>query len=139
MKEPIPGSKQCLDTSVIAGNWDLFKKPDGHAQDTVDARIAVIGDKDIVCAFAAIGFEVFPYTRDYKVRETIKDLAGKNYSLILITESCMENLGGFLEPYTSQPYPIILPIPDGVFSKKIGHKRIDANLKKVNAAKGGNQ
>lgn len=136
MKKPLTESERLLDASVIAGNWDFSKKPEGHAQNTFDARIAVIGDIDVISAFTAIGFEIFPFTREYKVRETIKELAAKNYSLILITESCIQGLEDFLATYTVQPYPVILPIPDGVSIKGLGHERISANIKKVNAAKG---
>lgn len=136
MEKSLTEGERLLDASVVAGNWGLFEKSEGHAHNTADARIAVIGDKDVVGAFTALGFEMFPYTRDHKVRETIKDLAAKNYSLVLITESCAEGLADFLATFTTQPYPIILPIPDGVSVKRIGIGRIDANARRVNAAKG---
>lgn len=136
MKKSLTDGERLLDASIVAGNWDFSEKPEGHARNTADARIAVIGDKDVVGAFAALGFEIFPYTRDRKLRETIKDLAAKNYSLILIAESCTEGLDDLLATFTAQPYPILLPIPDGVSIKKVGMGRIDANIKKVNAVKG---
>ena len=121
-----------MDAGVITGNWDFSQKPEGHARETADARIAAVGEKEVVGIFAALGFEVFPYTRGYKVRETVKDLAAKNYTLILITESCTAGLEDLLNTYLTQPYPIILPIPDGAAAKGIGHAQINANLKKVN-------
>jgi vacuolar-type H+-ATPase subunit F/Vma7 len=71
------------------------------------------------------------------VHETIKELAGKGYALILVTESCTVGLEETLASFNAQPYPIILPIPDGVSTKGIGHAQIDANIKKV-SRKGGN-
>jgi len=136
MKKPLNEGERLLDASVVAGNWDFSAKPKGHAHDSFNARVAVIGDKDVVSAFTALGFEIFPYTREHKVRETIKDLASKNYTLILITESCVENLNDFLAAYTSQPYPIILPIPDGVSPKGIGTARVIASTRKVTGGKG---
>ena len=102
------------------------------------ARTAVIGDKDVAEVFGALGFEVFPFTREYKVRETIKELAAKNYTLVLITESCAAGVSDYLTGFTAQPYPIFLTIPDGVTAKGLGHAKIDANNKKV-SLRGGNK
>lgn len=123
---------------VVTGNWDFSHRPDGHAHQTAAARIAAIGDKNVVSVFGALGIDTFPFTRDYKVRETIKDLAAKNYNIILVTEDCIAEIQDLIASFTSQPYPIIVPIPDGVTAKGIGHARIDANIKKVNM-KGGSQ
>lgn len=137
MKKSIHEGERLLDASVVTGNWDLSVKTEkSHAHEIVEARIAAIGDKDVVTAFAALGFEIFPYTNDYKIRETIKDLATKNYSLILITEACAQNLTDFLATFTTLPYPIILPIPDGVSIKGVGMGRVNTYRKKVTGAKG---
>lgn len=139
MKKSMHEGERLLDASVVTGNWDFSIKTErSHARE-IEARMAAIGDKDVVTAFATLGFEIFPYTYDYKIRETIKDLAAKNYSLILITEACAQNLADFLATFTAQPYPIILPIPDGVSIKGVGMGRVNAYRKKVSGAKGDNK
>lgn len=135
MRKPLTDGERLIDASIVAGTWDFSKKPEGHAQNTLEARVAVIGDIDVVSVFGALGFDVFPYTREYKIRETIKDLAARDYTLILITETCARGLDDFLATYTAMPYPIILPIPDGASIKGLGMERINTNIKKVNAAK----
>jgi len=135
--KPPADIERLKDAGVVTGNWDFSQKPDGHAHQTSDARVAVIGEKEVAQVFTALGFEVFSDTRAYKVRETIKDLAEKDFTLILVTESCTLGLEDFIASYTAQPYPIILSIPDGVTQRGIGQAQIDANVKKVSRIGGG--
>jgi len=100
------------DAGLITGNWDFSQKPEGHARETADARIAAVGEREVVGIFASLGFDVFAFTRAYKVRETVKDLAAKGYTLILITESCAAGLDDLFTSFNAQPYPIILKLPD---------------------------
>ena len=49
-------------------------------------KIAVIGDKDSVLGFRALGLNVFIPEEDIEIRKTIESLAKENYGVIFITE-----------------------------------------------------
>ena len=66
-----------------------------------DSRMAVIGDKDIVQLFGAVGADV--YFTDTKNAETIVHNIANKYDLILVDGNCAIK-------HLDEPYPIILEI-----------------------------
>ena len=94
-------------------------------------RIAVIGDKDVVTVFGALGIDVFPYTAAQKIRATIKELTEKEYSIIMITEKEAENVEDLINRTKTEPYPIILPIPDGMRESGFGMKKVMESIEKA--------
>ena len=76
-------------------------------------KMAVVGDKNSIFAFKAIGVEVFGADTEAEAKERIKYLAKENYKVIFITEDLAEKTEDFLDRYRVQPYPAIIPIPRG--------------------------
>ncbi|MEG1528864.1 MAG: V-type ATP synthase subunit F, partial [Clostridia bacterium] len=70
--------------------------------------IAVVGDKDSVLAFKAIGLDVFPVDGEMEAREQVK-LVARNYNVIFITEQIAEQIDSLLARYKARPYPVIVP------------------------------
>ena len=50
-------------------------------------RAAVIGDRDSIYGFAALGLEVFPVTDSEMGSKTLRRLAESEYAVIYITEA----------------------------------------------------
>lgn len=96
-----------------------------------NAKIAVIGDRDSVLAFKAVGAEVFAVTNPFAVRETVKKLAREGYAVILITERVAENVQEIIKRYKSVPYPVIIPIPDSAGSTGLGMSGITEDVEKA--------
>ena len=48
-------------------------------------KIGVVGDKDSVLAFKALGIDVFPVVEDSEARKTIDTLARNDYAVIFVT------------------------------------------------------
>ena len=114
------------DASVVIGNWDLT----GQVGHKVTDKIAVIGDKDCVFVFKGLGVDVFSYTHPHKVRKIVKELVEKNYAIILITEREAEAADVFDIPGAG-PYPIIVPIPNGIGKSGYGLSRVQKNIAKA--------
>ena len=82
-------------------------------------KIAVIGDKDSILAFKAIGIEVFPTNTDDEARETLKLLA-RDYAVIFITEDIAGRINDIVSRYKTRPYPAVISIPSSEGSNGFG-------------------
>ena len=95
-----------------------------------DGSIAVLGDKDSVLAFKAIGLDVFPVENETQAREKLHALARK-YSVIFVTEQVAEQASQLIERYKSRPYPVVVPIPSAEGNKGLGMQGIKSNVEKA--------
>jgi len=97
-------------------------------------KIAVVGDQDSFSAFKAAGADIFPFTNASKVKDTIKTLAADGYRIILISERVAQEIDRFLDRFKTQPYPVILPVPDGAEPTGYGMRKLNENIEKVTGA-----
>lgn len=74
-------------------------------------KIAVLGDRDSIYGFAALGLEVFPVSEGDNAAKTLRDLAERDYAVIYITEALAKELEAELDRYRESPLPAIIPIP----------------------------
>jgi len=99
--------------------------------DLNENHIAVVGDKDTVLAFKALGMDVYFPNEDNSAASILKQLVEFGYHIILITEREAILAGDYIESLADKPYPIILPIPDGVGNYGIAAGKISANIEKA--------
>ena len=71
-------------------------------------RAAVIGDRDSIYGFAALGLEVFPVTDSEMGSKTLRRLAEGEYAVIYITEALAAELEHELDHFRLQPLPAII-------------------------------
>ncbi len=93
-------------------------------------KIAVVGDRDIVSIFKAIGFSVFYADTVETVQQEIKKIY-KDYQIIFITDNFAKKLSNELKKYEAKAYPIIIPIPSAEGSNGYGMDRIKENIEKA--------
>lgn len=74
-------------------------------------RIAVIGDRDSIYGFAALGLDIFPVENGEDASTKLKTLCTGEYAVIYITESLMGEYEKELMHYREQQIPAIIPIP----------------------------
>ena len=74
--------------------------------------MAVIGDKDSVMLFKAVGIDVFYETDGEKANRQIKQLAREGTGVIYLTETLYPQCVDAIEAFKAEPYPAIIPIPD---------------------------
>ncbi|MCR4762434.1 MAG: V-type ATP synthase subunit F [Lachnospiraceae bacterium] len=77
-------------------------------------RMAVLGDKDSIYGYAALGMDVCPVTDDVAAAHKLRELAEGNYAVIYITEALAERIPGEIGRYREQMLPAIIQIP-GVY------------------------
>ena len=88
------------------------------------AKMAVIGDKDSVMLFKAVGIDVFYETDGEKANRQIKQLARDGYGVIYLTETWYPLCADAIETFKPEPYPAIIPIPDVHGSKGTGIRNL---------------
>ncbi len=67
------------------------------------AKVAVIGDKDSVMLFKAVGIDVFYETDGEKANRQIKQLAREGYGVIYLTETLYPLCGEGFESFKTGP------------------------------------
>ncbi|MBQ7278488.1 MAG: V-type ATP synthase subunit F [Clostridia bacterium] len=88
------------------------------------AKVAVIGDKDSVMLFKAVGIDVFYETEGERANRQIKKLAREGYAVIYVTETLYPLCTDAIETFRSEPYPAIIPIPDAHGTKGTGMQNL---------------
>lgn len=74
-------------------------------------KIAVLGDRDSIYGFAALGLDTFPVSEKEEAAVTLKRLAENNYAVIYITEAMQAILASEIDHYRLERLPAIIPIP----------------------------
>lgn len=94
-------------------------------------NVAIVGDKDSILAFKAIGIEVFEVNDAEEARKTVDRLAANNYGVIYITEQIASGIEETLNRYIKSITPTIVLIPSSQGSLGIGKKKISDNVQKA--------
>ncbi|MBL4932349.1 V-type ATP synthase subunit F [Clostridium paridis] len=94
-------------------------------------KVGVIGDKDSVLAFKALGIDVFPVTEKEESRKTVDRLAMSDYAIIFITEQIAKDIQETIERYNKMTIPSIILIPSNQGTLNIGLQRISDNVEKA--------
>jgi V/A-type H+-transporting ATPase subunit F len=94
-------------------------------------KIGVVGDKDSVLAFKALGIDVFPVVNNDEARKIIDRLAINDYAVIFVTEQVAQGIQETIERYTREMLPAVILIPSNQGTLNIGMQRINDNVEKA--------
>ncbi len=94
-------------------------------------RIAVLGDRDSIYGFAALGLDVFPVLNSDEGRETLKKLSEGEYAVIYITESLAAELEHELDHFKELPLPAVIPIPGVTGNNGMGIKMVKKSVEQA--------
>lgn len=95
------------------------------------SKIGVVGDKDSILAFKAIGIEVFPVIGAEESRKTIDRMAMNDYGIIFVTEQVAAEIPETIDRYDKQMLPAVILIPSNQGTLNIGMSRISDNVEKA--------
>ena len=76
-----------------------------------DWKIAVLGDRDSVLGFRALGLDVFPADTAEEARGILHTLAKENYAVIYLTEGYAAQMVDAVERYKDALTPAVILIP----------------------------
>lgn len=94
-------------------------------------KVAVVGDKDSVLVFKALGIDVFTPTEKDEIRWVIDDLAKNRYGVIFITEQLASLVPETISRYDDEMIPAIILIPSNQGTLNIGMDRINRSVEKA--------
>lgn len=94
-------------------------------------KIGVIGDKQSVQGFKAVGLNVFGCTSKEDAKNTLKKIANDDYAIIYITENFYAELMDTVNEYNEKRLPAIIPIPGMSGSMGMGFDSIKKAVEKA--------
>lgn len=93
--------------------------------------IAVMGDRDSVMGFRALGLSVFPTETAAEGKATLHDLANGDYAVIYMTESLFEELSVDVDKYKDSVTPAIIVIPGKSGSLNLGMSALKSAVERA--------
>lgn len=94
-------------------------------------KIAVIGDKESILGFSAIGMDIYPAYEEEEVKRIIPQLIEENYAILYITENVSRKVEKYLEKLKKNKIPAIVTIPNNTGGTGYGGKRIKEMVQKA--------
>lgn len=94
-------------------------------------KVGVVGDRDSVLAFKALGVEVAISTKAEESRRAVDSMAKQGFGVIFITEQLAEEIPETLNRYNDKMIPAIILIPSNKGTLNIGMTRINENVEKA--------
>jgi V/A-type H+-transporting ATPase subunit F len=94
-------------------------------------KIGVIGDRESVLGFQAVGLDVFPAGDAEEAKKTLKRLAKEDFAIIYITEQFYQYMMKEVEEYTDSRLPAVIPIPGKDGSLGIGMTSVKKSVERA--------
>lgn len=95
------------------------------------AKIGVIGDRDSILLFKAVGLDVFFEDEGEQANRHLHQLAREGYAVVFVTEKLYPACAETIKEYESEAYPAIIPIPDNNGTSGIGIAQLKDNVEKA--------
>ncbi len=94
-------------------------------------KIGVIGDRDSVLGFKALGITVCQAAEAREAESALHRMAEEGYGIIYITEQFARSIRTAVEKYDACKYPTILPIPGSRGSTGFGREGVKRAVEKA--------
>lgn len=94
-------------------------------------KIGVVGDKDSIILFKAIGIDVYPVINPMDAQKIVDKMAIDKYAVIFVTEQIAKDIGETIERYNKKILPAVILIPSNKGSLNIGMQRIKDNVEEA--------
>ena len=96
-------------------------------------KIAVIGGRDTVMGFKALGLDTFPADDAVEAGKTLKSLTkdSQDYAIIYIEETLAAELSAEINKFKDSPTPAIILIPGREGSMGLGQSALKAAVERA--------
>lgn len=91
-------------------------------------KIAVMGERNVIVAFSALGLDIFPVENEDEAKETFRSLtkATDKYAIIYLTETYYSALSEEIARFKESVTPAVILIPGAGGSSGIGRTALDS-------------
>lgn len=91
-------------------------------------KIAVVGGRETVMGFKALGLDVFPVSGDEEAVSTFKKLTKENesYAVIYVEETFFKALSAEIDRFKDSPTPAVILIPGRDGSLGLGQSALQS-------------
>lgn len=97
-------------------------------------KIAVLGDRDSIYGFAALGLDIYPVSEPVDhvdAGRKLRELADGEYAVIYITESLASKLEAEIDRYRAARLPAIIPFPGVSGNTGMGMKMVKKSVEQA--------
>lgn len=94
-------------------------------------RLAVIGDKDSVLMFKALGVDVYTAVDGDMAKKLVNKLSKEDVGIIFITEDFAKEIPETIDKYREKMTPAIILIPSNKENLGLGLKDINKSVEKA--------
>jgi len=94
-------------------------------------KIGVIGDKDSVLGFKALGLEVFPVAGAPEGERVLRHLAEQQFAVVYVTEQLAADIAKAIEEYNGRIFPAIIPVPGNRGTLGIGMQGLKKTVERA--------
>ncbi len=94
-------------------------------------KVAVIGDKDSILGFKALGAVTYPVTGAEEASRALSGIVREKYAVVCITEAVAEKIGPQLEELNKKQLPAVVLIPNNQGTMGLGMMQIKKNAEKA--------
>jgi len=94
-------------------------------------KIAVLGDRDSVLGFKALGLDTFPVEDTEEARRTLHRLAKEEYAIIYVTEQLAVTLQPDIDRYKTAVTPAVILIPGKSGSLGLGARALQSAVERA--------
>ena len=95
------------------------------------SKIAVVGEKESVMGFKAVGFEVFETAAPKESEAVIHRLAKEEYGIIFVTEQTLAPIIQVMDTYKDRRIPAIIPIPGRAGTMGMGMTSVKKSVERA--------
>jgi Archaeal/vacuolar-type H+-ATPase subunit F len=96
-------------------------------------KIAVMGDRQTVLGFKALGLDAFPVTGAEETRDTFRRISRdeESYAIIYVQENLAETLSADIDKFNDRPSPAIILIPGREGSLGLGQNALKEAIERA--------
>lgn len=94
-------------------------------------KVAVIGDRNSILGFKALGIDTFTVYDKEDSRRTLDTIARDDYGIIFVTEQLASLIPETIERYNNTLIPTVILIPSNQGTLNIGMDRINKSVEKA--------
>lgn len=94
-------------------------------------KIGMIGDKDSVIGFMAVGFTVSEAETPLEGAQALRRMAGEGYAIIFVTESLAVEMEDEIARFKNSPLPAIIVLPGKEGSTGYGMNNVRRSVERA--------